>query len=128
MKIMKIGIIGRGTVGNAVFEGLSHLGHEMSFFDPAHKTSKLNDVLQTDVVFISVPTNQTPNGDCDTSIVEKVIAELNEANYKGLASIKSTVIPGTCDKLIKLYPNLRICNTPEFLRAKTALADIMIFW
>ena len=32
---MKIGIIGRGTVGKAVYEGLSHLGHKMSFFDPA---------------------------------------------------------------------------------------------
>lgn len=32
---MKIGLLGKGTVGKAVFEGLERLGHQMSFFDPA---------------------------------------------------------------------------------------------
>ncbi|NDB82755.1 MAG: UDP-glucose/GDP-mannose dehydrogenase family protein [Alphaproteobacteria bacterium] len=122
---MKIGIIGKGTVGKAVYEGLNHLGHEMCFFDPAYEGSKLEDVLGADCVFISVPTNQAPNGDCDTSIVEKVIEELNLASYKGLIGIKSTIVPGTCERLSKHFPNLRICSVPEFLRAKTALADFM---
>jgi UDPglucose 6-dehydrogenase len=122
---MKIGIIGRGTVGKAVYEGLNHLGHNMCFFDPAYEGSTLQDVLDTDCVFISVPTNQAPNGDCDTSIVESVIAELAQAQYKGLIGIKSTVIPGTSERLSKEHPALRICSVPEFLRAKTALADFM---
>jgi len=122
---MKIGLIGKGTVGKAVYEGLNHLGHQMSFFDPAYEGSTLNDVLDTECVFICVPTNQAPNGDCDTSIVESVMAELNQAGYKGLVGLKSTCVPGTCDKLSAQYPNLRICSVPEFLRAKTALADFM---
>ena len=122
---MKIGLIGKGTVGKAVYEGLNHLGHQMSFFDPAYEGSTLNDVLDAEVVFLCVPTNQAPNGDCDTSIVEKVIDELNLADYKGLIGIKSTVVPGTSQKLATQYPNLRICSVPEFLRAKTALADFM---
>ena len=122
---MKIGIIGRGTVGKAVYEGLNHLGHNMCFFDPAYEGSTLQDVLDADCVFISVPTNQAPNGDCDTSIVESVIAELAQAQYKGLIGIKSTVIPGTSERLSKEHPDLRICSVPEFLRAKTALADFM---
>lgn len=122
---MKIGIIGRGTVGKAVYDGLNHLGHQMCFFDPAYEGSTLNDVLDAEVVFISVPTNQAPNGDCDTSIVERVISELNAAGYKGLIGIKSTSIPGTCERVSAEYPNLRICSVPEFLRAKTALADFM---
>jgi len=122
---MKIGIIGKGTVGKAVYEGLNHLGHEMCFFDPAYEGSTLADVLDTECVFISVPTDQAPNGDCDTSIVEKVVSELNAAGYKGLVGLKSTCVPGTCDKLSMFYPNLRICSVPEFLRAKTALADFM---
>ena len=122
---MKIGIIGKGTVGKAVYEGLNHLGHEMSFFDPAYDGSTLNDVLETDCVFISVPTNQAANGDCDTSIVESVVSALHAAEYTGLVSIKSTVVPGTCDRLAAMYPTLRICSVPEFLRAKTALADFM---
>lgn len=120
---MKIGIIGRGTVGKAVYDGLEFLGHQMCFFDPAYPDSKLADVLDAEVVFVSVPTNQLPNGDCDTSIVEQVVSELNQSNYQGLVAIKSTVVPGTSDRLSIEFPNLRICSVPEFLRAKMALTD-----
>ena len=68
---MKIGIIGRGTVGKAVYEGLQYLGHDMCFFDPAYEGSTLQDVLDAECVFLSVPTNQAPTGDCDTSIVDR---------------------------------------------------------
>jgi UDPglucose 6-dehydrogenase len=122
---MKIGIIGKGTVGSAVFEGLEYLGHTMSFFDPKHEGSNMSDVLDADVVFISVPTDQAANGDCDTSIVDNVVAELAVNNYPGLVSIKSTVIPGTTDRLQKQYPRLRMSMVPEFLRAKHALSDFV---
>lgn len=122
---MKIGIIGRGTVGSAVYEGLEYLGHSMSYYDPAYPESELADVLNTDVVFVSVPTNQLPNGDCDVSIVEQVITQLDQVEYQGLIAIKSTVIPGTTERLSDFFPNLRICSVPEFLRAKTALADFI---
>lgn len=122
---MKVGLLGRGTVGKAVYEGLTHLGHQMSFYDPAYPGSTMADVLDTECVFICVPTNQADNGDCDTSIVEQVVGELSAAGYRGLVGIKSTVVPGTSDKLAKQYPDLRICSVPEFLRAKTALADFM---
>jgi UDPglucose 6-dehydrogenase len=122
---MKIGIVGRGTVGSAVYEGLEYLGHAMSFFDPKYEGSQLRDVLDTEVVFISVPTDQTSNGDCDTSIVDRVVGELADAGYKGLVSIKSTVVPGTTDRLQKQYPGLRMSMVPEFLRARSALADFV---
>ena len=122
---MKIGIIGKGTVGSAVFEGLEYLGHDMTYFDPKYEGSTIDHVLDTEVVFISVPTDQTDNGDCNTSIVDNVVAELAINNYQGLVSIKSTVIPGTTDRLHKQYPTLRICMVPEFLRAKSALADFV---
>jgi UDPglucose 6-dehydrogenase len=122
---MKIGLLGRGTVGKAVYEGLEYLGHKMSFFDPAYEGSKLEHVLDTDCVFICVPTDQAPNGDCDTSIVDKVVKQLAESNYSGLVSIKSTVVPGTTKRLQEAYPNLRMSMVPEFLRAKSALADFV---
>lgn len=122
---MKIGVIGRGVVGNAVYEGLNHIGHTMKFFDIAYPDTSLDDVLDTECVFVCVPTDQTENGDCDTSIVEQVVNDLAEANYVGLIAIKSTVIPGTIDNLIDHHDDIRICSVPEFLRAKTALADFM---
>ena len=97
----------------------------MSFFDPAYKGSRIKDVLDTECVFICVPTDQAANGDCDTSIVDCVVAELASAGYKGLVSIKSTVIPGTTDRLQKQYAGLRMSMVPEFLRAKSALADFV---
>lgn len=122
---MKIGIIGRGTVGSAVYEGLEYLGHTMTFFDPKYEGSTLQDVVDTDVVFISVPTDQAANGDCDTTIVDRVVAELAQVGYTGLVSIKSTVIPGTTDRLRAQHPGLRMSMVPEFLRAKSALADFV---
>ena len=122
---MKIGIIGKGTVGKAVYEGLEYLGHTMSFFDPAYEGSVLDHVLDTDCVFVSVPTNQAANGDCDVSIIDRTIEDLAAARYTGLISIKSTVIPGTTDRLQKQYPKLRLSMVPEFLRAKSALADFV---
>lgn len=122
---MKIGIIGRGTVGGAVYEGLEYLGHTMTFYDPAWPGSTMADVVNTDVVFVCVPTDMLPSGDCDVSIVETVIHQLNSMHYRGLIAIKSTVIPGTTQRLSSQYPVLRLCNVPEFLRAKTALADFI---
>jgi UDPglucose 6-dehydrogenase len=122
---MKIGIIGKGIVGKAVYEGLKYLGHNLCFYDPAYKGSKLDDVLDAECVFLSVPTNQAPNGDCDTSIVEQVIEDLYQHKYLGLIAIKSTVLPGTSNRLSAQYPDLKICSVPEFLRAKTALSDFV---
>jgi len=122
---MKIGLLGRGTVGKAVYEGLEYLGHEMSFFDPAYEGSRIENVLDTDCVFICVPTDRAANDDCDTAIVDRVVAELAQAEYTGLVSIKSTVIPGTTDRLQAQYPGLRMSMVPEFLRAKSALADFV---
>jgi UDPglucose 6-dehydrogenase len=122
---MNVGVIGKGTVGKAVYEGLEYLGHNMCFFDPAYEGSSIMDVIDADCVFVSVPTNQAANGDCDTSIVENVIKDLDGLNYKGLIAVKSTVVPGTSERLSAEYPRMKICSVPEFLRAKTALADFI---
>jgi UDPglucose 6-dehydrogenase len=122
---ISVGIIGKGTVGKAVYDGLLYLGHKMSFYDPAYENSFIEDVLNTDCVFVCVPTDSTETGDCDTSIVTKVASELSSLGYTGLVAIKSTVVPGTSEKLASEYPNLRFASVPEFLRAKTALADFI---
>jgi UDPglucose 6-dehydrogenase len=122
---MKIGIIGRGTVGDAVYNGLIGQGHQVSFYDPKFTESKLADVLDTECVFISVPTDSTAEGNCDTSIVERCIEDLHQANYQGFVGIKSTVVPGTTNCMIEKYPQMRIGCVPEFLRARMALADFV---
>ena len=120
---MRIGIIGKGTVGGAVYDGLKQLGHDMSFYDPRYPESRMSHVLYADLVFLCVPTDSTAEGDCDVSIVEAVCDELDMLDYRGLICIKSTVVPGTTDRMIRKYANLSICCVPEFLRARTALED-----
>ena len=121
---MKVGIIGLGVVGSAVYNGLLELGHDMSFYDPA-KDSKFEDIIDTEVCFLCVPTPPDKEGMCDTSIVEETMSLLNEREYKGIVSIKSTVMPGTTDRLSEIYKDLKICFVPEFLRERSAGIDFI---
>lgn len=120
---MNVGIIGRGVVGDAVYCGLSQIGNKMSHFDVKDKNTTILDVLQTDIVFVCVPTDSTETGNCDTSVVQNVIQQLDALNYAGIVAIKSTVIPQTTDSLIEKYPKLQICYVPEFLRQKSSYTD-----
>ena len=122
---MKIGILGLGVVGGAVYTGFLELGHEMSFYDPKDKNSKFTDVLQTEVCFICVPTPPGITGKCDTSIVEQTIERLQENNYTGIVAIKSTVQPGTTRSLQEKYSSFEICFVPEFLRERCAVVDFV---
>lgn len=127
---MKIGIIGKGFVGSAVYEGLGWVGNEMSFYDPKYPESKIEDVLDTECVFICVPTNPKEDGTCNTDIVDTSIIALLHNGYKGVIAIKSTVTPGTTDKIRNTYslgsdPFPRIVFVPEFLRERSALTDFL---
>src|SRR5437868_5901180 len=124
-KVMKIGIIGVGMVGTTVRHGLSRIGHDIRVFDIKLPETSLNDVTSSELIFISVPTPSNPDGTCNTSIVEKVVGELADAGYKGLVVIKSTVEPGTTDKLHARYPHLRFAFCPEFLREKATYTDFV---
>ena len=136
---MKIGIVGSaGVVGSAVKYGMEKLGHEVRPHDIILDT-KLQDVLDTEVCFICVPTNELEDGSCDTDIVESVISDLNHFRYEGVIAIKSTVAPGTTERIrsdyyLKIpdrpydperpYRFFRdICFVPEFLRERCAIAD-----
>ena len=121
---MKIGIVGIGAVGTAIQKGFKLLGHDVVIHDIKLNT-KLSDVINTDIVYLTVPTPQNLNGACDTSIVEEVVDELHKLDYKGVICIKSTIVPGTTKKLINKYNNTKICHVPEFLREKFAFDDFV---
>jgi nucleotide sugar dehydrogenase len=122
---MKIGSIGRGMVGEAIFQGLLTLGNEMYFYDPKFLDSKMIDIINTDIVFISVPTLPNENNECDLRILIKVLDDLEELHYNGIICIKSTITPGTTEKMIEKYNNNNICFCPEFLKERCAYDDFM---
>jgi UDPglucose 6-dehydrogenase len=124
---MKIGIVGVGVVGGAVKYGMEKLGHDVRVHDIALDT-RLEDVLNTELCFICVPTPEKEDGDCDSDIVESVISDLSHLRYTGIVVIKSTITPGTTDRIRKEYSNSwntfrGICFVPEFLRERCAIAD-----
>jgi len=121
---MNIGIIGKGFVGTAISEGFKTQGHNVIVHDVRLET-KITDVLSTPILYISVPTPSAPNGDCDTSIVESVLQELFDLNYKGAVCVKSTVKPGSIDGWKEQFNSLNISFVPEFLREKCAVEDFI---
>lgn len=127
MKIsnMKIGVIGLGVVGAAVKYGLELVGHEVFIYDIKYSETSIENVLETELCFVCVPTKTNENGKNDTSIVEEVIRTLSARSYSGLVVIKSTIIPGTTDGLHEKYPNLRLAFCPEFLRERAAIIDFV---
>lgn len=121
---MKIGIVGLGIVGSANKFGFEKNGHQVLCHDLRLQT-QIEDVLDTSIIFLCVPTPSKENGRCDTSIIESVIASLHEKKYSGIIAIRSTTTPGFTQKMIELYDNNNICFVPEFLRERYAVEDFI---
>ena len=121
---MKIGVIGVGAVGSACKKGFELLGHEIKVHDPRLNTV-INDVVDTDIVYVCVPTPEADDGSCDLSIVRKTIHDLENLAYAGVVALKSTSVPGTTEQLIS-ETNLRLCFVPEFLRERSAVEDFVV--
>lgn len=103
----KVAIIGYGFVGKA----MSKLFPDALIYDPAlEESSSQEEINQCDVAFVCVPTAMKLNGACDTSIVEETIAWLKTP----LIIIRSTVKPGTTDRLVKEYDK-PIIFQPEYV-------------
>lgn len=120
---MNIGIAGLGIIGSACKYGFEKLGHKVNFHDPKFEESKFEDLLNTDIIYICVPTPSNEDGSCNTNIVKKVVDDLMCHGYKGVVAIKSTVEPGTTEFLINQYMNDKICFVPEFLRERCSFVD-----
>jgi len=105
---MKIGIIGYGFLGQAMRNiFIDH--HQVVIHDPPRGWG-LRPV-GADLEIICVPTPSGPNGECNTSIVRKVIMNSSAP----LILIKSTVAPCTTDQLAADFPDKRIVFSPEYM-------------
>jgi nucleotide sugar dehydrogenase len=134
VKISKrIGIIGNGFVGSAVRYGFSPnvgIDAEVRVYDkdPNKSTHPLRDVLDTDIIFLSVPTPSNSDGSMNIDIVDNVLQNINEYAQLfqiGIILLRSTVTPGTTRKLQEKYKDLRIVFNPEFLTERSANFDFI---
>lgn len=121
---MKLGIIGKGVVGTAIGKGFEYLGHEVFYHDIRLNTS-IDEVLDTDIIYVCVGTPSSEDGSCDLTAVQSVIGLLELKDYTGIIAIKSTVEPGTTQHFSENYPERVFCFVPEFLREKYAYEDFV---
>jgi len=123
MKKFKVGVIGNGFVGEAISFAFSSVS-DMHVYDtdPLKSLDDLESVHNCDFVFICVPTPMFQDGSQDLSYVESVF---EKATSNPVYILKSTVLPGTTDKLSKKYSNIKIIFSPEFLTERTAKLDML---
>lgn len=120
---MTVGIIGIGFVGDAMHHSFIKLGIPTKPYDRYKNIGKFEDVLDTKIVFLCLPTLFNPEtSEYDKSALHEICKLLKEHQYHGLVVIKSTVEPNTSETLAQKY-NLKIVHNPEFLTARTARID-----
>jgi len=120
---MKIGVIGYGMVGTAITKAFRELDHSVYVYDIKLPESSLEATLNSDIIYICVPTKQNQDGSCDVSVVEQIVNKLSEHEYGGTIAIKSTTQPGTTAKLQEEYKDLKLAHVPEFLRERCGYED-----
>lgn len=147
---MNIGVIGQGFVGGAITDKFREeftvhaydklWGQVRTFsssgikgdmkFQTLYQDEGTNAkfvVENSDYIFVCLPTPMIMDtGECDTSIVENVIKELdsyNEGGERKTVIIKSTVPPGTTTQINVETKNLNVCFSPEFLTEANAKED-----
>ena len=115
--------IGYGFVGGALSRSLNVKGYCTLIYDKYQNIGQPEDVLESDFLFLCLPTPYVEGHGFDLSAILENLKFLSNNKYTGLVILKSTVEPGTTERLNKQFRNLQICHNPEFLTARTADED-----
>jgi len=123
---MKIGIVGQGFVGTAVYEGLKQY-FKIETYDIA-KTSTCKSIeelaIKSNIIFVCLPTPMNlKDGSCHTDIVESTLDDLNYMNRCKTVVVKSTIPPGTTERWNDEFENIDIVFNPEFLTEANSIND-----
>ncbi len=115
-----IGFIGQGWIGKNYADDFERRGLSIVRYglEPAYAENK-SRIAECDIVFIAVPTPTTTEG-FDLSIVRGVLPLVGVGK---IAVIKSTMVPGSTEKLQEEFPDRIIMHSPEFLRESSAAKD-----
>jgi len=126
----KIGVIGQGFVGTAVKEGMKNF-FDVRTFDINGKCNEptLDSLIKNvNETFLCLPTPMKKSGECDLSIVKECLTRLlvvveYYSKKDFIVIIKSTIPPGTTEKLNQEFPHIHIAFNPEFLTEANAIED-----
>jgi len=116
----KIGFIGQGWIGKHYaddFEARLYSVVRYALEEPYIQNK--DSIKECKIVFIAVPTPTTPEGFSYLVVVDA----LENLSPGTTAVIKSTLAPGTTQKLQEQFPDLYVLHSPEFLRETMAAYD-----
>ena len=131
MRKRQIGIVGQGFVGQALKEGFKK-HYDVDTFDldeTKRDVDYIEDIIdRNDIIFVCVPTPMKKDGSCDTSVVEGVVKELDNLALVRQCSnrivvIKSTIPPGTTERLNNECKHIQVVFNPEFLTETNYIED-----
>jgi UDP-glucose 6-dehydrogenase len=116
---MKLGIAGVGVVGGALERWLkANTAYEVLTYDP--ERGRQDDLSGVVALFVCVPV-PTEGRQQDLTIVDDTLKRFGNKNQK--VFIRSTVLPGTCDRLSAKH-GLQVFAMPEFLTERIADQDV----
>lgn len=119
-----IGVVGQGFVGSSITKFFDKK-IDVNTYDLNGKCNckSLDELVNSsELIFICLPTPMKKDGSCDLSIIENVVENIFNIDDNKTLVIKSTIPPGTTDKLIKVYGKSIVFN-PEFLTEANAEND-----
>lgn len=120
-----VGIVGKGFVGGAMYENFKDVFNVLVWDKDESKRnieSFENFVNNSDIIFVCVPTPMKDDGSCDTLIVSSVINDISKIDRRKYVVIKSTVTPGTTERLASDFQMI-IGFNPEFLTEANSVND-----
>lgn len=117
-----IGIMGAGIVGGSLLAYLRAEGRDVRVYDPPKGHRSLAALDGAGIVFICVPTPYTVGVGFDDSFLLDAVEHVSGSRT---VVIKSTVLPGTTERLQERHPQHRFMFNPEFLREATAYDDFV---
>ncbi len=108
------------------------IGEDLFLYDPAKGFDSIDELNKADIIFVCVPTpfvkskeglalSRHSGEGFDLSYIEDAFSKIK--GEKAVV-IKSTVLPGTTEKMQAKYPNLKVLFNPEFLTEITAEQDM----
>ena len=124
-----IGIIGQGFVGNAVYKKFKNFYDVLTYdLDKDKCNSDIEQIVfKCENIFVCLPTPMSKDGSCDISIIDQTLSSIDliADNLETIRTVvlKSTIPPGTTEKLNRKFQTLNIVFNPEFLTERNAVKD-----
>ena len=124
----KVGIIGLGFVGGSINRFFKDKVDVFNFdINGDCNCLSLEEVIKkSEIIFICLPTPMMKNKDCDLTIIKTALKSVSKVNSQDKTIVlKSTIPPGTCEKISKEFKLPNLVFNPEFLTEANAYNDFV---